>query len=141
MNWDYFDRFEIINRRYLPSIGQGDNMATQIVTAVNKLIYNWYNDGDVYDNHYFLQGWCNDISDCANWLSEHAYVGAILDRISVIDSEEEYELILKDLADTLLCDETLDKFKDRQLTGSIYDCKGNFEFDEDLLVEDDEEER
>lgn len=39
---------------YLPDRGEGKTKATQIVTAVNKLIYKWFNDGDVYDNTYHM---------------------------------------------------------------------------------------
>ena len=54
--WSYFDKFETINDRYLPSQGEGETKATQVVTAVTKLVYKWYNDGDVYDNTYALEG-------------------------------------------------------------------------------------
>ena len=46
-----FDKFEPIIDKYMPDIGEGDSLASQMVTAVNKLIYKWYNDGDVYDNN------------------------------------------------------------------------------------------
>ena len=42
-------------------------MASQLVTAVNKLVYKWYNDGDVYDNIHSLDNWANDLSSYANW--------------------------------------------------------------------------
>ena len=67
----YFNKFKQINDSYLPDTGEGDTMATQICTAVNKLIYGWYNDGDVYDNTYMIDGWCNDLSSYANWLYGH----------------------------------------------------------------------
>ena len=70
-SWSAFDEFDGICDQYLPSRGEGDTMASQIVTAINKLIYKWFNDGDVYDNSYFIQGWCNDISSYANWLYEY----------------------------------------------------------------------
>lgn len=66
VSWSYFRRFDEIIDKYLPASGEGENMASQIVTAVNKLIYKWYNDGDVYDNTGYLEGWANDISDYAN---------------------------------------------------------------------------
>ena len=69
-NWDYFDRFEGIEDKYLPVQGEGETKASQIVTAVAKLVYKWYNDGDVFDNTHHLEGWANDLSDYANWLDK-----------------------------------------------------------------------
>ena len=71
VDWDYFDKFEPIINKYMPDRGEGETMASQIVTAVNKLVYKWYNDGDVYDNTYILEGWANDLSDYANWLYKY----------------------------------------------------------------------
>lgn len=103
VDWDYFDRFDPVLRNYMPPRGEGHSMASQIVTATNKLIYKWYNDGDVYDNTHHLTGWCNDLSSYANWLSDWAE-GAddILSRITGAWNYGDYERILKDLADLCL---------------------------------------
>ena len=45
----YFDKFEALVDKYMPMRGEGETAASQIVTAVNKLIYKWYNDGDVFE--------------------------------------------------------------------------------------------
>lgn len=71
VDWEYFNKFKEINNKYLPDRDEGKTKASQVVTAVNKLIYKWYNDGDVFDNHYFLAGWWNDLSSYANWLYEN----------------------------------------------------------------------
>ena len=62
VDWSYFDKFDPLQDKYLPNRGEGDTIATQIVTAVAKLIYKWYNDGDVFDNTWYLDGWLNDLS-------------------------------------------------------------------------------
>ena len=67
-SWDYFDRYEALISRYMPESDEGDTMASQVVTAVNKLVYKWYNDGDVFDNAHYIEGWANDLSSYANWL-------------------------------------------------------------------------
>ena len=57
-------------------------MATQICTALNKLVYKWCNDGDVYDNTYGLDGWANNLSSYANWIYKYLPLSQeILDRI------------------------------------------------------------
>lgn len=142
--WSYYDKkeFEEINDKYLPMQGEGGTRATQVVTAVNKLVYKWYNDGDVYDNTYNLEGWCNDISTFANWLAAYAGADDILSRIEKIDNrtieenEAEYEHILKDLADRYLDMETLDQLNTWPKVGSVYTAKGPYVFEEHEEEED-----
>lgn len=38
-NWDYFNKINKVTEKYLPLCGEGKTKTTQIVTAVNKLIY------------------------------------------------------------------------------------------------------
>lgn len=131
--WSYFDKFDNIMDDFLPGYGEGDTMANQAVTAITKLVYKWYNDGDVYDNTYQLKGGANDLSSYANWL--YTYIPetqTILDKISEISDDDEYEdLILRPLADTVFNTDYLkylSTFAEKH--GSIYDCDGPFEFDD-----------
>lgn len=144
VNWDYFNRFEDINQEYMPDIGEGETLASQIVTAVNKLIYKWYNDGDVFDNvHSNLRGWANDLSSFANWLYKYVpgKTQTILKNIYGMNETSDYEYLLKELADYCLNEDLLQSLKtDKQ--GSIYRCDGPFEFNEDEYKDgeyDDEE--
>lgn len=141
VNWNYYDKkeFEDVNDEYLPYMGEGETMATQIVTAVNKLVYKWYNDGDVYDNTYGLSGWFNDLSSYANWLSENAgkKTARILDGIKNCSTAGDYEDLLKELADHLLDKELLKKYSELPAVGSIYDCDGRYKFEQYDEEEDD----
>ena len=140
IEWSAFDKFEPIIDKYMPDRGEGDSLASQMVTAVNKLIYKWYNDGDVFDNNYALSGWVNDLSSFANWL--YTYVKEtrpILKRISKIKNEAGYEYILLALAMTVLTEDFLSKYSDKAKTGSIYRCDGPFSW-VDLSEYDDEDE-
>lgn len=133
-SWD-FSVFHDINDKYLPDSGEGDNMATQTVTAVNKLVYKWYNDGDVYDNSTpsGLEGWANDLSDYANWLAKNIDgCKDILDRIFEIHYGDDgaYEDLLKDLANNCLDENLLSGLATQPKEGSIYDCSGDYSFDE-----------
>ena len=136
-DWSAFKRFEEANEKYLPDSGQGNTRATQICTAVNKLIYKWYNDGDVYDNTYHLNGWCNDLSSYANWLEQYAGAGDILGKISVAWSGDQYEDILYALACRYLDLEYLEKATRMIKLGSVYDCEGRFKFVEEDYEEED----
>ena len=40
--------------KYLPNRGDGDSRGTQAATAISKLVYKWFNDGDVFDNTFGL---------------------------------------------------------------------------------------
>lgn len=131
LNWNYFDKFEGILNKYMEDSGEGNTKASQIVTAVNKLIYKWYNDGDVYDNTYYLTGWANDLSSFANWLENYTEEGdKILSQIFTTRDADGYEMILKELADTFLNEDTLSKYAKKEKEGTIYECIGSYKFEE-----------
>lgn len=131
IKWSDFYKFSDISDKFLPVKGEGDTVATQIVTAVNKLVYKWFNDGDVYDNTNYLDGWCNDLSSYANWLYEYApYTRNILDRIRDITTGDEYTKLLYDLCELTLNEEYLSEFVNSEKIGTIYECDGPFEFTE-----------
>ena len=137
MSWNDFDKFEEIDEKYLPSTGEGETVATQIVTAVTKLVYKWFNDGDVYDNSYHMTGWLNDLSSYANWLYKYAD-GAkdILERIENVSSDDEYDKLLYDLCKCTKNFTYLQKYETQDKVGSIYDCDGPFQFTEYYEDED-----
>ena len=39
VDWGYYDKFEELVDKYMPMRGEGETKASQIVTAVSKLIY------------------------------------------------------------------------------------------------------
>ena len=142
MGREYFEKFEEIINKYLPDYGEGDTFASQAVTAVNKLIYKWFNDGDVYDNTYHLIGWANDLSSYANWLYHNIErTKYYLNEIKDVLTEEEYEEILASLADIVLDEDFLIKANEMPTVGSIYDCDGPFRYsyDEEDEYSDDED--
>ena len=146
VDWSYFDKFDGIINKYLPMQGEGETKATQIVTAVNKLVYKWYNDGDVFDNSYAMEGWANDLSSYANWLYHNTKAEEVLDKISGCLNDSDYEELLKELADVLLDEEYLAEKDKVEKVGTIYDCNGKFKFveveeeDDDYCYDDEEDE-
>ena len=134
VNRDYYDKYEKLIDKYMPARGEGETKASQIVTAVNKLVYKWYNDGDVFDNTHCLKGWANDLSDYANWLYYHTESRTILNKIVHCFIESDYEDLLQELADKLLNEEYLAEQNKIEKVESIYKCNGKFkykEYDED----------
>ena len=150
VEWDYYDKFEEINDKYLPYRGEGATKAMQIVVAVSKLVYKYYNDGDVFDNTKYLQGWANDLSSYANWLYHHTTeeVQEILNKVYTCYNDEDYEDLLKELADKLFDEKYLEEQNKLEKEFSIYDYDGKFKFvefpedeeDYDDYDEDEEEE-
>ena len=137
--WSEFDRYDYIIDKYMPMRGEGTTKATQIVTAVNKLVYKWFNDGDVYDNTGALDGWCNDLSSYANWLRKYGKQGSdyIMEGIYDCYTDGDYEDLLFDICEWFFDDEYLEEMNNEQLIGSIYDCDGIFRFEEQC--DDDDE--
>lgn len=131
VDWSYFNKFEKLDDKYLPPSGEGDNMATQLATATSKLVYKWYNDGDVFDNTYGMDGWANDLSTYANWLYKYIPESkSILDDIMHIGLGSEYEQLLKKLCDTCYTEEKLKELEQEPKKGSVYSENGPFEFDD-----------
>lgn len=129
MSWNDFDKYEAIINAYLPIRGEGETMASQAVTAANKLIYKWFNDGDVFDYvHSALDGWANDLSSYANWLAKYTGAEGILDQIEDCFTDGEYEWLLKELADYIFDPGYLAVLDTIKKTGSIYDCDGKYRF-------------
>lgn len=48
----YEDKFSALFHEYVPSSGKSDTLGGEIIRAVNKIEYRWYNDGDVYFTGY-----------------------------------------------------------------------------------------
>ena len=128
---DYFEKFEDIIKKHMKRTGDGNTKASQIVTAVNKLLYGWYNNGDVFDNqepYEWSEHCCNDISSYANWLDLHTDLSPILASIDECTTEDDYEELLKTLADTTLNEEYLTPYVTQAKEGDIYECKGSFKY-------------
>lgn len=139
VDWGYYDKFENLIDKYMPMRGEGETKASQTVTAVNKLIYKYYNDGDVFDNTHHLVGWANDLSSYANWLYEYTKnAWKILNKISTCYTNEDYEDLLKELADELFDEEYLAEQNKEEKIGTIYDCDGKFKYEEPVY-EDEED--
>ena len=132
VDWGYYDKFEGINDKYLPYKGEGTTKAMQIVVAVNKLIYKYYNDGDVFDNTYHLEGGANDLSSYANWIYDNTKDGwKILNKIKDCYNDSDYEDLLKELADTLLVEDYLAEESKEEKIDTIYEYDGKFKYEEE----------
>ena len=122
-------------RKYLPRHGDGDSKGTQAATAISKLVYKWFNDGDVFDNTFGLEGWANDISGSANWLYEYVEgTKDVLDSIARISTEEEYTELLYELCKVV--DPQIPDLLNEPKVGDAYDEPGPFKFREESEYDD-----
>ena len=136
----YFSKYSDIENEYMQPDGEGDTMASQLVTAINTIIYRYYNDGDIFTNEYELPSYA-DLTDFANWLYKYVpETRKILEKVVYIRDENEYEEILKALADTFFNKDIL-KTYEKPKQGSIYNCDGRFGYidedeDEDFIEDE-----
>ena len=137
--WDN-PNFDMMVDQYMPSKGEGDTMASQVATAINKLVYKWYNDGDVFDNTHGLEGFANDLSSYANWLYKYIPQSRdALDEIYDCKTEDAYEYLLSNLIQAVVDLEDLENWSMQPKQGSIYSCDGPFQFDDDPYGESEED--
>ena len=117
ITWSVFNEFSDISDKYLPESGEGNSMATQIVTAINKIVYKYYNDGDVLDDPY---GYGNNISTFGNWLYNYLNLEELEDTIGLEDDRDEYTSILYKVAKKCLNEEFLAEYVDKPTISSVY---------------------
>lgn len=128
----YMEKFKDVLDEYMPDCGEGDNLATQTVVAVNRLVRGWFDDDDVYEGAVYriVSTHLHDLSCFANWLSANAGEDAqcILTQITVCEGERDYSCLLYRLANALLNAETLQEKAKMPKRGTIYKCEGLYAF-------------
>lgn len=126
----YMEKFGEILDEYLPNCGEGDNLATQTVTAVHKLMRGWFYNGDAFDHgNRRIGGWnLNDISSYANWLSANSGGTAkrILAGIVSCENGREYAQLVYKLANVLLNERKLKEKTKYPKRGTIYKYDGPY---------------
>ena len=114
--------YGILTNKYLPSEGQGENKASQLVTAANKIIYGWYNNGDT------ISGNGNDLTSYANWIDQHIKEPEIrkILKDDYIDYSDTYYLseIILPLIKFVFREDFLEELAAQEIEGSIYNCDG-----------------
>ena len=91
MNWgrlpaDADKEFNEWYDKYVPGCGKCDTLAGEIIRAINRLVYRWYNDGDTVDcyggNVY------NHNRACDTFLCKHVIGYVTLSGVSEFDFED-----------------------------------------------------
>lgn len=121
VRWSDYDQFEDILNRYLPEDGQGDTRAEQAVTAINKLVYAFYNNGAVIADA--LSEYDPNLRSYAAWLRKHTSSRAVLLLVKLEDAEDtdSYAKYLYELTDYLLDEPKLRTLSKYDTVGDIYE--------------------
>ena len=114
--------YGILIDKYLLSVGQGENKASQLVTAANKIIYGWYNNGDT------ISGNGNDLTSYANWIDKYIKEPEIrkILKDNFIDYNDTYYLseIILPLIKFVFREDFLEGLASQEIEGDIYECQG-----------------
>ena len=114
--------YSILTNKYLPSMNQGKNKASQLVTAANKIIYGWYNNGDT------ISDGDNDLTSYANWIDRHIKEPEIrkILKDDYIDYNDTYYLseIILPLIRFVFREDFLEGLAVQEAEGDIYECQG-----------------
>ena len=122
------EEYSKVLQKYVSASGEGDTIASQVATAVNRILGRFLNDGDTI--------WSDSLCNEADWLYENAgsEVSHMIDSIngytfagsSTVERGDEgiYAEWLGKLLDYVCYSGLLENLADDPATGSIYDCFG-----------------
>lgn len=128
LNRSDIDKYYEVLTQYLPDTGEGDTMATQLATAVDRIVYRWFNDGETI--------WTDECQPFADWLWQN------IDGIdAVIDDMNQYMFVgfpyikdwtfrgiyencLKKILDIATDRDLLNDLDSRPKEGSVFDSQG-----------------
>ena len=114
VNWEDFDQFENY-KKYLPDYGEGDTKASQLATAMAKIVYRYFNDGDTVFKAPGVFG--GNMRSYATWIRKNIpelrFIVTGIPRNTI-----EYKEFLFDLAKET--DKVIDKYAEEPKVGSIY---------------------
>lgn len=72
--------------KYVPACGKCNTLAGEIIRAINRIVYRWYNDGDTVDRYYGST--YNHNKACDDFLSKHVKGYVTLRNIGDFDFED-----------------------------------------------------
>ena len=126
-----FEEFNDILDKYMPKYGEGDTFASQIATAVAKIVYRWFNDGDSIEDEGLIQ--------FVNWLKDN--VPEAKRYLSNNESSVNYEEFLYGLCSILLDEEFLEQYTKTSKKDSLYNSMkyGKYYNDQDDSDDEDDE--
>ena len=131
-DWPDNKEFEALFDQYVPDQGHADTVGGELIRAVNKIVYRYYNDGDRVGVDYGNET-CNP---AARFIETNTKLEPLASKLWDYRPNEEYEKVLADLMQ-----ETIKICKEDNLFNkSNTDDMNNYTDPIDSKWEDDEEE-
>ncbi len=124
------DRNEPLYNELVPGQGDAETVEGEMLRAINRIIYRFYNDGDKY-----FQGYGTETAGPAHSFlvnANHPLKSAMVKLFDEPSGDNSYERMLKDVLDMIL-----DHIESRQgkytknTLGGIFDYESEFEEEED----------
>lgn len=120
-------KYQYYLEKYATEYKEETCRAHQIAGAINRLYYQWYRNGAVFDGSIPFGTDCNDVSSYANWLDKYTdEAGEILSTFTQCETYHDYYELLFKLCDVFLNEEYLSQYVNKRKVGDIYKCRGRF---------------
>ena len=107
-NGKYNHEYEILWRRLVPAEGKANTVAGEVLRAVSRLYYRWYNDGDRVTPSVDSWAVTESVFSAFNFLYQFRDPGsgfstkALMEDIVFAATEEDYELALERALDAII---------------------------------------
>ena len=123
------NKYQYYLEKYATEYKKETCRAHQIAGAIDRLYYQWYQNGDVFDGSIPFGPGCNDVSSYANWLDKYTdEAGEILSTFTQCETYDDYYELLLKLCDVFLNEEYLSQYVNKRKVGNIYKCRGRFKY-------------
>ena len=126
-------KFNELYDKYVPSMGKASTLGGEILRAINRIVYRWYNDGDTIDR--YGGNIYNHNRACDNFLYENCPAYRSLSGISEWEFEKPLCQRLKSVFDYLIANPQVFE------TENSVDCLDNAPYEpwEEEIWDDDED--
>jgi hypothetical protein len=133
---DNYDRLEALFDELVPHRGKATSVAGELVRAVTRLIFRYYNDGDVFYWGYGLETCASSASYLADRYSSTIYAGQAIGEkyareYDLSPMDEEYESFLRDISEEVI----EDILANPELIAEVNETDSR-EYDADWLVDE-----
>ena len=125
-------RNDALYDKLVPSMGDAETVEGEMLRAINKIIYRWFNDGDKYYEGYGTETAGPAHSFLVN--ANHPQRSAMVRLFKEFVSDEEYERMLNDILDVIL-----DHIESRQGDYTKNTLGGMYDYESEYVNEEEDE--
>ena len=122
-------KYQYYMEKYATEYKEETCKAHQIAGAIDRLYYQWHQNGSVFDDSIPFGTDCTDVSSYANWLDKYTdEAGEILSTFTQCETYRDYDELLLKLCEVFLNEEYLSQYVNKRKVGNIYKCRGRFKY-------------